>query len=194
MSTQSAIRPRQYGFAHYFHRVAMRTLLTVCIVYVIANTVFFWRHISVSSFLIYVLLLGVGLACQTSWLMSRRKPLTSFQQVVGAENWKYADLNGRYDNVVRSVEDLLRSMCIAGSVGPYGIPGMLAGETKAAFWNSGSEILVLVESMDPVVTRVQVLSRPLMPSEVDLWKKNKQLAVKVIEGLTASYADVSMRP
>src|SRR6476646_1777169 len=167
MSTQSAIRPRQYGFAHYFPRVVIRNLLTTCIVYVIVNTVFFWRYVSISSFLLYILILRVGLACQTSWQISRRRPLTSFQQVVGAENWKYADLHGRYDDVVRSAEDLLRSMCLAGSVGPYGVPGVLAGETKPTFWSWGSEILVLVESMDPVVTRVQVFSRLLMPSAFD---------------------------
>jgi hypothetical protein len=193
MSTQSDIQPRQYGFAHYFPRIVIRTLLTTCIAYVIVNALFFWRYISISSFVIYILLLGVGLAWQTSWLMSRRKPLTSFQQVVGAENWKYADLHGRYDDVVRSVEDLLRSMCIAGSVGPYGIPGVLVGETKATFWGWGSELLVLVESMDPIVTRVQVLSRHLLPSAVD-FGKNKRLTTAFIEGLTAHYTDVSMRP
>jgi hypothetical protein len=169
-------------------------LLAYGLVYGFGSAVFFWRYISVSSFVIYVLLLGVGLACQTSWLMSRRKPLTIFQQVVGAENWKYADLHGRYDDVVRSVEDLLRSMCIAGSVGPYGIPGVLAGETKPTFWSWGSELLVLVESMDPTVTRVQVLSRQLMPSAFDFGKKNKRLAIQFIDGLSAHYTDVSMRP
>ena len=195
MSTQSVIRPRQYGFAHYFPRVAMRILLTFGITSGVGYALFLSRFFSTPGFAIYTLLIGVIDVWYITRQISRRKPLISFEQVVGAESWKYADLHGRYGDVVRSVEDLLRSMCIAGSVGPYGIPGVLAGETKPTFWDWGSELLVLVESMDPTVTRVQVLSRPLLPSEMDLWnKKNKRLAEKVIEGLTASYTDVSMRP
>ena len=194
MSTHSAIRPRQYGFVHYFPRVVMRTLLTFGIAYGIGYSAFWSQYFSIPYSVIFVLLFSIGEAWYISWLMSRSKLLTSFQQVVGAEYWKYADLHGRYDDVVGSVEDLLRSMCIAESVGPYGIPGMLAGETKPTFWDWGSELLVLVESMDPTVTRVQVLSRPLLSSALGLAKKNKRLAEKVIERLTASYSDVSMRP
>jgi hypothetical protein len=193
MSTQSEIRPRQYGFAHYFPRVVMRTLLTFGITSGVGYALFLSGFFSTPVFAISMLLIGVINLWDIPRQISRRKPLTSFQQVVGLENWKYADLHGRYDDVVSSVKDLLRSMCIAESVGPYGMPGVLAGETKPTFWGWGSELLVLVESLDPTVTRVQVLSRPLLPSAVD-FGKNKRLAEKVIEGLTTHYTDVSMRP
>jgi hypothetical protein len=84
-------------------------------------------------------------------------------------------------------------MCAKGSVREYGIPGVLAGETKDSFWNSnwGSELLVQLERMDPTVTRVQVLSIPLVPNGFELGV-NKRLTETFIERLRQRYIDVSM--
>ena len=186
MNAMSDIRPRQYGPGHYFPGMVKITVL-----YGILLGVVWSRILPIVPSVIIALLFSIGEAWFISWLASRRKPVTIFEQVVGAKSWKYADLSGQYDDVVRSVEDMLRSMCTARSVEAYGIPGVLAGETKPNFWTWCVELLVLVERMDPAVTRVQVLSRPLVPTNVFDFGANKRLAARFIDGMRCRYADLS---
>jgi hypothetical protein len=146
--------------------------------------------ILVLIFGILALIFGLGAAWYVSWLASRRKVIANFQQVIGSSYWKYADLTAPYDEVARSVTALLQSMCKAGSVGEYGLPGVLAGETKPALGTYGSEILVQLERLDPTVTRVQVFSRLLLDSPVD-FGRNKSLTARFIDGLRSHYPSLS---
>jgi hypothetical protein len=183
------MKPKQYNARHYFPGMARIAVPVLGIVFGIVWSL----SLSVVPGVTLALLYSLGMAWSLSWLASRRKPIASFQEVIGSGAWRYADLSGQYEEVARSVEDLLRTMCTAGSVGEYGIPGMLVGEIKATFWTWGSELLGLVERLDPAVTRVQVLSRPLVPMNVFDFGANKRLAARFINGMRRRYADLSIR-
>lgn len=122
-----------------------------------------------------------------SWMASHRRAITDFRTVVGASAWKYADLSGQYEDVFRAARGVLETLCSPGSVGEYGIPGTLVGETRATLLTWGSEILVLIERLDPGVTRVQVLSRPVVPVNFIDFGSNKRLVATFLDRLLPGF-------
>jgi hypothetical protein len=123
-----------------------------------------------------------------SWMASHRRPITDFQRIIGIHAWKYADLSGKYEDVLSTSRGVLERLCVPGSVGEYGIPGTLVGETRATLLTWGSEILVLVERLDPGVTRVQVLSRPVVPVNFIDFGANKRLVAAFLDKLLPGFA------
>ncbi|MEO8289086.1 MAG: hypothetical protein ABI670_21965 [Chloroflexota bacterium] len=133
------------------------------------------------------ILYALGMAMFFGWLASMRKLLTSFQDAKGLHSWSYLDVTGSYNELYRLCAESLAAICMQDSVREYGRAGLLVGETKCNLISWGSEVFLLVEYLGPNATRVQVFSRPLIPTNFIDFGSNKRIVSDLAGKLSAHY-------
>ncbi|HEY0070020.1 MAG TPA: hypothetical protein VGE04_08650 [Chloroflexia bacterium] len=126
-----------------------------------------------------------GFAGFLTWLASRRRVLARPQEVRGLHALRYLDLAAPQPIVFSECAGILRSVCKASPVMQDLAKGLLSCELRPNFWTWGTEISLWVEPLGDAYTRVQLLSRPIVPTNVidfGASRRNVNLVVEMLRG------------
>jgi hypothetical protein len=133
-------------------------------------------------------LYAAGMAWFLAWTASRRSVLAHPQEAKGLYRWRYVDLAAPYQAVFDACDDTLRALPRAEPTLQDPSRGFLIAETRASLLSWGSEISLWVEALGETYTRVQVLSRPVIPSNIFDFGANERNVNRVVEVLRTRFA------
>jgi hypothetical protein len=119
----------------------------------------------------------------TAFVASWRRPLVRPQNAPGLRKWRYLDFAAPYQVVFNACADIMHAFCKTEPVVRDFQSGVLSGETRPSIWSWGSEISLWVEALGESHTRVQVLSRPIVPTNVADFGANERNFNRVVEML-----------
>ncbi|HEX8600371.1 MAG TPA: hypothetical protein VF952_17865 [Chloroflexia bacterium] len=135
-------------------------------------------------------LYGAGFTWLLAWIASRRRALARPQEAKGLCHWRYLDLAAPYPAALRACADILRSICKTETTQDPA-RGVLVAETRANLQSWGSEISFWIDSLDQNYTRVQVLSRPVVPINRFDFGANQRHVNRAIEMLRTRFSVIA---
>ena len=182
-------RVRRYFFS--FLPITIILAIAVGFSFCVASVLSFGFPVGLLPGIAITALYWAGMTWMLAWMASRRRVLARPQDAKGLHGWRYLDLAAPYSVVFSGCADILRAFCKTEPTVQDFAKGLSFGETRPSIWSWGSEISLWIEPLGETYTRVQVLSRPLVPINVADFGANERNFNRVVEMLRKRFTVVA---
>ena len=182
-------RVRRYFFS--FLPMAMALGLPIAIMLVVGFTFALRSPAALPLGVAAGTLYGAGIAWMLAWMASRRRVLSRPQEAKGLCYWRYLDLEAPCAPVFTACADALRAICKGAPILEDPARGVLISETRPNLLTWGCEVSFWIEARSQTRTRVQVLSRPVVPINVSEFGANLRIVNRAAEMLRTRFTVIA---